>query len=265
MAWTKIVGKGMKLPELQNFIDAMEFKTWRPNGLVLHNTGAPRLSQWHIVSGAIRMRNLENYYKNQRGWSSAPHAFVADDFVWPFTPFNARGTHSPSWNGTKIGIEMVGDFSTEDPTAGPGLKVYTNTVALFGMLHAKLGLDPDTIKLHKEDPRTTHDCPGKNISKAKFIEDVKEWMGHGGDLHEPELPILPESPDHLPKIDGVVTGVPAGDYLNVRDRGGASGQVLYTLNNGDPVAILGSEMNGETKWYRLAVGWASARFIKEKK
>ena len=45
-------------------------------------------------------------------------------------------------------------------------------VALAG-LHRLAGLDPATLRLHKEDPKTTHKfCPGKNISKADF----QKWI-----------------------------------------------------------------------------------------
>lgn len=234
--------------------------------MVVHNTGAPTLKQWHMVTGETRMRNLTHYFRDQRGWSSAPHAFVADDFVWPFTPFNRPGTHSPSWNGTKLGIEMVGDFSTEDDDAGAGLKVKLNTVALFAMLHLKLGLNPDSILLHKEDPRTTHDCPGKDFNKQEFIGLVKDWMNHAGDLpHDPGVIVGTPKPKPLTKV--VVTHTP-GDILNLRDKPSASGRLIQRLKDGTPLTVLGSEMNRSTKWLRVEAaglsGWVSAQFTKEK-
>jgi len=35
-----------------------------------------------------------------------------------------------------------------------------------------LGLNPQTLRLHREDPLTTHLCPGPSIIKADFISDV---------------------------------------------------------------------------------------------
>lgn len=265
MTWTPIVGRGMTLPELQHFIDGMLFDKWRPNGMVVHNTGAPTLKQWHQVSGEARMRNLTTYFRDQRGWSSGPHAFVADDLIWPFTPFNRPGTHSPSWNGTKLGIEMVADFSTEDDDSGAGLKVKLNTAALFGMIHMKLGLNPDSILLHKEDPRTTHDCPGKDFQKQEFIGLVKDWMNHAGDFHEAPINPVPTPPP--PLGSSRITNTP-GDTLNLRDTPSVSGMVLQRLNNATPITVLGSEMNRSTKWLRVkagaVTGWVSAQYTKEK-
>lgn len=264
MTWTPIIGTPHTLPQLQKLIDDMVFDKWRPNGMVVHNTGAPTLKQWHQVSGEARMRNLTHYFRDQRGWSSAPHAFVADDVIWPFTPFNRPGTHSPSWNGTKLGIEMVGDFSTEDDDSGAGLRVKMNTVALFGMLHMKLGLNPDSILLHKEDPRTTHDCPGKNFDKREFIDLVKDWMNHAGDFHDNRAT---GGEVVMPPRKIVVTNTP-GDTLNVRSIPSVSGVVLRRLQHQTPITVLGTEMNRSTKWLRVQAGgdtgWIAASFTKEK-
>lgn len=257
-AWPTIPAKGLTLPELQAHIDKMKFDKWRPNGMVVHNTGIPSLKQWHQVDGPTRIKNLTNYFRNQRGWTSGPHAFVADDFVWLFTPFNMPGTHSPSWNGTKLGIEMVADFATEDDESGGGLKVKLNTVALFGMLHRKLGIDPETIKLHKEDTRTTHDCPGKNFKKDEFVSLVKEWINHGGDLEV--------SGDSVPPKKLAITVTP-GDTLNMRALPSASGKLITTIKDGSTITVLGEEKNRDTKWLRVEVdgieGWVSARYTKE--
>lgn len=264
MAWTPIVGRKMNLTELQTFIDTMEFSSWKPRGMVVHNTGVPSFKQWHQVSGETRMRNLENYFKNQRGWSSAPHAFVADDFVWPFTPFNRKGTHSPSWNGTHLGIEMVADFDKEDPYSGPTGAVYKNTVALFAMLHMKLGLDPDTIKLHREDPRTTHACPGKKFDKKRFIEDVQTWMNHGGDSrHTFDSSQEPFNP--APKR--FVQTMTPSDSLNVRSGPGTAFKVIAVVPDGSKLPVFSSELNRNTKWLRVEAngkdGWISAQYTKE--
>jgi len=270
MAWAGIVGIGMTLDKLKVYIDGLVFK-WRPSLIVLHNTGAPTGAQWAatavkdiqqgLVPGTTRIRNLETYFRDQQHWPSAPHAFVAPDLVWPFTPFNVKGTHAPSWNGVSIGIEMVADFSREDDDSGDGLKVRRNTVALVGMLCEKLGLDPQTcIRLHKEDPKTTHkDCPGIDFARDRqqVIDEVYEYMGHGGDLGPPE----PE-----PNVRLGTTHTP-GDTLNVREGSTVSSKILFTLNSGSGVVILGEAQNGSTRWLRVStnnrIGWVSARYVRE--
>ncbi len=86
-----------------------------------------------------------------------------------FTPLTVSGVHSPSWNKTALGIEMLGDFGSEAFASGRGRKVRKNAVAAMATLCAILGLDPNGIRLHREDPATTHACPGKNVRKLEVI------------------------------------------------------------------------------------------------
>lgn len=178
--WKGIVGKGFRPQEFEDYISALVFTSWRPQFVVVHNTAAPKLSQWHSTSGETRIRNLEHYYRDIQKWSAGPHLFIADDLIWVFTPLTTSGIHSPSWNPISWGIEMVGDYDTEP--FNPGVR--ENTVDALAALHALRGLDPDTIRFHKEDPATTHtNCPGKNVDKQELIQRVKDRMagGNGGE------------------------------------------------------------------------------------
>jgi N-acetylmuramoyl-L-alanine amidase CwlA len=142
----------------------------------LHNTAVPTLAQRPNGFTKQHILNLEIYYRDQMQWKAGPHLFVDDKQIWVFTPLTVSGTHSPSWNKTALGVEMLGDYDRDDFAAGRGLKVQKNAVAAIATLTAMLGIDPDTMKLHKEDPLTTHACPGKNVIKNKFIQAVKDLM-----------------------------------------------------------------------------------------
>jgi hypothetical protein len=180
--WKGIVGKGFKPQEFEAYVAGLSFAVWRPQFVVLHNTAAPTLAQWHSISGEQRMRNLSDFYQNVQKWSAGPHLFVADDLIWAFTPLTMPGVHSPSWNSIAWGVEMVGDYNAE-PFADT---VRDNVVSALTTLHAVVGLDPASLKLHKEDPRTTHDCPGRNVSKADIIARVQDALaGRAQGEHSP--------------------------------------------------------------------------------
>ena len=99
------------------------------------------------------------------------------EVIWVFTPLTVSGVHSPSWNKIALGFEMLGDYQSEDFTSGRGADVRDNAVAAVATVSAVLGLDPDGMMLHKEDPATTHKtCPGKTVDKADFIKRVKALM-----------------------------------------------------------------------------------------
>ena len=277
MSWAGIdalsaSGKGRTIVEMQEFVNKLPATTWA-SGMVLHNTAAPNLGQWTQQNRAQRILNLERYFRDERGWPSAPHAFVDQfpDGIWAFTPFTEKGTHSPSWNGTRLGIEMIGDYSTDDDDAGPGLVVKKNTVALFAMLHTRYGWNPETIKLHKEDPRTTHDCPGKDIDKAEFINLVQEYMGHAGEHSgwpdpSTEAPAPLPIPVIVPYRVGTVS-VPFGEKLTLREYASVGSANKGSLPNGTLLKIFSEELNGKTTWFRIETpaafkGWVSACFVK---
>lgn len=166
--WKSIIGKSFNTADFEPYVQSIHLTNWHPRFVVLHNTVNPRLSEWHQVSGAQRMLNLAGYYRDKMRWSAGPHLFIADDLIWVFTPLNTPGVHSPSWNAFSWGVEMVGDYSKEPFTEA----VKTNTVAALAALHSLAGIDPHTLRLHKEDPKTTHDCPGKAIDKNNVIASV---------------------------------------------------------------------------------------------
>lgn len=114
------------------------------------------------------MKNLESYYRDTMKWSAGPHLFMADDLIWVFTPVTVPGVHSPSWNLISWGVEMVGDFSTEKLVSPQR----DNVTRALATLRSALGLDPHALRLHKEDPKTTHQCPGSNVIKSEIIQEV---------------------------------------------------------------------------------------------
>lgn len=257
-------GKGRTIDEMRQFIETLPQTTWA-SGMVLHNTAAPTLPQWTPANRAQRILNLESYFRDVRGWNSAPHAFVDYDFVWSFTPYTEKGTHSPSWNGTRLGVEMIGDFvpKGDDPSDGLGLKVVQNTAAIFALFHSHYGWDPAGIKLHKEDPRTTHACPGVLIDKQEFIAMVQRYMGEGGE-HDPED--TKDVPAEVIKFKlGTVT-VPETDSLTLREGSSASSASKGAMPNGTILKIMDAVMNGDTRWFRVETpagyeGWVSAKYV----
>lgn len=266
MVWPA-VKKAFTQEQFRVYVQGLAWGGWRPSLIVWHNTAAPTLAQWKSSAekdrelgrtpGITRIINLERYFRVDRGWSGAPHLFIADDLIWIFNPLTAAGVHSPSWNSRSLGFEMCADFSREDDDSGNGLQVKNNCIMATAVLCEALGLDPATaIKLHKEDPRTTHDCPGKNLAqdKAEMINSVLALMS-GGE-HD-------EGIETRPSRKGVTTV----DGLNVRKGPGVSNQSFGQLTMGTQVTIVDEASNGTTKWLKIElngneVGWVAGRYVK---
>lgn len=251
----------------RSYVQSLTWNQWRPNKVVWHNTAAPTLKQWiksadddarmGRVPGISRIKSLENFFKDNNGWSGCPHLFIANDRIWVMNPLTSPGVHSPSWNGTSIGIEMIGDFSTEDDDSGEGLKVKRNTVFATAVLCSALGIEPRTeIFLHKQDPKTTHDCPGEHIARDKplMIQAVVDLMDGG---------------EHNPSNDEAETPVErqvltTEDNLNFRVGPG----ILNATRSQLPKNVQLTVLDTASGWLKVKtpagyIGWVSARYTKE--
>jgi hypothetical protein len=176
MTWKGIVNRSFDAVGFDAYCRALKWESWRPQFVTLHNTAVPSLAQRPNGLSENNILALEAFYRDEQKWSSGPHLFVDDRRIWVFTPLTTPGTHSPSWNRIALGVEMLGDFASEPFDHGRGARVRDNAVAAIASLSAVLELEPGGMKLHKEDPRTTHDCPGKNVAKSDFIERVREHI-----------------------------------------------------------------------------------------
>lgn len=173
--WQNIVGKPVDAAGFDDHVRQLCDWKWQPQFITLHNSAIPSLSQRPDGFTAQHIANLASYYQ-RLGWRAGPHLFIDDRQIWLFSPLISPGRHSPSWNRVAIGVEMLGDYAREDFTSGRGAKVRALTISALTTLSRRLGLRADSLRLHKEDPATSHDCPGKNVDKAAIIADVARAM-----------------------------------------------------------------------------------------
>ena len=182
--WKGIIGASFTPATFDQYCHLLHWLAWRPSFIVLHNTSIPTLADRPNGLSKGNILDLEHYYRHVQHWSAGPHLFIDDHQIWVFTPLTVSGVHSPSWNKLALGIEMLGEYATEPFNSGRGKLVHANAVAAVATLSAVLGLAPATLKLHKEDPVTTHKgCPGKHVVKAAFIQEVQALLAerHGGE------------------------------------------------------------------------------------
>jgi hypothetical protein len=187
--WKGIVGRSFTPEAFDDYCHTLQWNAWRPTFIVLHNTAIPSLAQRPNGLTQQHIKNLEAFYRDTQKWKAGPHLFVDDKQIWVFTPLTVSGTHSPSWNKVALGVEMLGDYETEPFDSGRGLAVRKNTVAALATLSAILGIDCNTMRIHREDPGTTHACPGKNVRKLEVIGEVHDLIL---ERHAGEHPVNPE-------------------------------------------------------------------------
>lgn len=169
-----IVGQFFKPDEFIQYLKLIAGATkWNPIGVTMHGTSDPSLSMRPVGFIPQHMLNLRSYYMGMK-WTAGPHLFVDDLGIWVFSPLDRRGTHSPSFNNTRFGIEMLGDYDyDDDPWSGRGLRVMHNgMIAAAGILKI-FGLGSGKLNFHRHDSETSHrTCPGAKIDFAKFEEGM---------------------------------------------------------------------------------------------
>jgi hypothetical protein len=171
--------------EFAFFLDKLEWNSWQPKFVTLHNTGIPTLAAW-LDSGHAAQQRIEgqkHYERDILHWHSGVHLFVAPNLIWNLCDLTQEGVSVSCWNHLTVGIEMIGDYATERFDTGPGAQVRDNAVAAMAILHRRLGLRPDQYQMgvrglhfHKECSRDHHDCPGRNVAKADVVARVLAKM-----------------------------------------------------------------------------------------
>lgn len=174
--------------------------------LTLHNTAAPTLAQWAEIGPAhdARVRNLEHFYENEKGWHAGPHAFISRTYINGFSDLTRPGVHSRCFNASSIGLEMVGNYDVEEFESGDGALVAEMAVHAMAVLHHHIGLKPDGyeygkrgLHFHVECARDNHDCPGKKARiKPALIARIFSRMAEieGGHPYAAPIVVPPPSP-----------------------------------------------------------------------
>jgi len=163
------VGKVWSVDSFKEYLSGLKRPTFAKS-VTIHHTGAPSLAQRPNGFTVQHIHNIKGFYQSL-GWSKGPHLFIDDDQIFGMTPLSMTGIHAVSFNRTSIGIEILGDYDCEDPLNGRGAAALRTaaaaTKALFEWLD--IPLNEDTLKFHRDDPKTSKTCPGRKITKEHFI------------------------------------------------------------------------------------------------
>lgn len=133
------IGEALTGQEFIDYVATYDFGSVPPSFVVIHNSANPDASwaklnndpaiKWDrneagLSSEQIKAKRkpqldaIKNYYVSL-GWTSGPHLFVDEKWIWLFTPMYDVGTHAKSGNSYhdasgqlhySIGIETVGWF-----------------------------------------------------------------------------------------------------------------------------------------------------------
>lgn len=169
------VGKAWTPSGFRVYLQSIPKPQW-VKAITLHHTASPCLADRPKGLTVQHIANIRHGYIHSLGWTAGPHLFVDDSdtrCILGMTPFHERGIHAKSFNKDSIGIEVLGDYDTEDPRTGRGLRAWQNTANCVNALLDWLSLTENDIRFHRDDTKTNKSCPGKLVT----LEWVKQLLG----------------------------------------------------------------------------------------
>lgn len=163
-------GRAYSPDDFKTYVNGTVWINWKPSLIVIHHTAVPSLVQRPNGFTYQHMLNLKDYYKGLGWGDKGPHLFGDDDEIFTYQPLTKTGIHAKSFNSNGIGIELLGNYDSEDPWSGRGLSVLTTGAKAVKALMTKLGLTKSSIRYHRDDPLTSKTCPGTKIGKQQFLD-----------------------------------------------------------------------------------------------
>lgn len=159
--------------EYVKWVQKHETYSWSPSGITMHHTGFPDLSLRPNGFTEQHMLNMRHGYMTDRGWQRGPHIYTDDHAIWVFNPLSARGIHAVTYNSTRYGIEMLGNFDrTEDFESERGIASRANGMFAAAVLMKHAGISTAKLNFHRHDPETRKKCPGKLVNFSEFEDQV---------------------------------------------------------------------------------------------
>ena len=195
------VGKVWTTNSLKEYLSKITPPKWI-TGICIHHTAEPSLKQRPKGFTAQHIENMKYGYVHDRGWSTGPHFYTDDDQIWGMTPPNVKGIHAVAYNANSIGIEVLGDYDSEDPMSGRGAACWGMTAEAIKVIMEwlKLPINESTIRFHREDPKTSKTCPGTKITKKWLLRLIDTTFVMPATIKPIETSII----EKLPVIDYVV-------------------------------------------------------------
>lgn len=198
------VGKRWSPSSFPAYLATLPRPAWAKS-VTVHHCAAPSLAQRPNGFLDQHLRNLEDFYKNTKGWSAGPHGFIDEDEIHGMSPFTAPGVHAVSFNRSSIGFEMLGDYDVEDPATGRGLLVCITTAFAVHATLEWLGLpiNDRTVLFHRDDPKTSKTCPGTKVKKDWFLDLVRQ----ASPAQRPTIPTAPASGAIAPVVEYIAAKI----------------------------------------------------------
>lgn len=197
------------------------YTSHNPAKITIHHTWRPTMSDY---SGASSIRQIQNYHMDTNGWSDIGYHFLIGTFpnsgetkIYQGRPENVVGAHTGGANTNNVGVNVIGDYTTEKVHGAS----YKALISLLAWLCDHYNIHPDNIYGHCDMNSTA--CPGDNLYKlrAQIRQDVKNAIDGGGNTENGILTgvIYDGAQGTGVKISGAVVTLHTGQSMTTTESG----------------------------------------------
>ncbi len=204
------IGQGLTEEEFTAYVQDFDFGVEAPDYVVIHHTANPGATWERPGPGEgvwdhgedkqgmspkdryarrqARLRSIMAWYRDVLGWSTGPHLFIDDRWIWLFTPMDRVGTHAKMGGNAytddqdrrhrSIGIEVVGNYSTRPwPEAirrmvGHAVAVLKRRLGTFEWVHHPRPEPAGGVSFHRDYNKPA--CPGEGVSDSFILDALRE-------------------------------------------------------------------------------------------
>ncbi|XP_030830590.1 peptidoglycan-recognition protein SC2-like [Strongylocentrotus purpuratus] len=146
-------------------ISRSEWGARSPTSTTNLNTNLPYAVVHHTATSSCttefscksRVRAIQNYHMNNKGWSDIGYNFLigGDGNIYEGRGLNKMGAHASGYNSQSLGVAVIGDFGAR----APGQIQRDAMDYLFSYAVGRYALDPRYTLYGHRDVSTTA-CPG---------------------------------------------------------------------------------------------------------
>ncbi len=211
------------------------YSSHTPQKITIHHTWRPTAADYN---GASTIRSIQNYHMDTNGWMDIGYHFLIGTYpssgatsIYQGRPETAVGAHTGGANTNNVGVNVVGDYTTESLHNNS----YQSLIKLLGWLCSNYKISPDNIYGHKDFNSTA--CPGPIIynKMAQIRQDVRNYInGGGGDDTGKLIGVIYDAQQGTSaKISGATVKLSSGHSMTTGTDGIYSFQLpvgTYTIN-----------------------------------
>lgn len=156
------------------------YSSHTPQKITVHHTWRPTAAQYN---GASTIRSIQDYHMDTNGWSDIGYHFLIGTYpssgetaIYQGRPETVIGAHTGGANTNNVGVNVVGDYTTESVHKNS----YQALVKLLGWLCSQYKISPNNIYGHRDLGSSA--CPGDILYNKlpQLRTDVKNYIDNGG-------------------------------------------------------------------------------------